>query len=67
MKPYTTKPVDIKKYGGRQVAIVDGKIVASGRTSVEALDKARRLFPSRPLTDIALLAVPKTLNVIYYA
>jgi hypothetical protein len=67
MKPYITKPIDIKKYGGRQVAIVDGKIVASGRTSVEALTKARRLFPSRPQTDIALLAVPKTLNVIYHA
>jgi Family of unknown function (DUF5678) len=67
MKPYTTKPIDIKKYGGLQVAIVDGKVVASGRTSVEALTKARRLFPSRPLTDMAVLAVPKTLNVIYHA
>jgi len=45
MKPYTTKPIDIKQYGGLQVAIVDGRVVASGRTSVEALAKARRLFP----------------------
>jgi hypothetical protein len=42
------------------------EVVASGRTSVEALAKARRQFPSRPLTDIAALAVPKTLNVLYH-
>jgi hypothetical protein len=58
--------IDIKKYGGQQVAIVDGRIVASGRTLDEVLKKARQLFPSKPLTDIAVFAVPTTLNVIYY-
>jgi uncharacterized protein DUF5678 len=48
------------------VAIVDGRVVASGRTLDEVLKKARELFPSRPLTDIAVFAVPTTLNVIYY-
>lgn len=57
--------IDIKKYGGQQVAIVDGRVVASGRTLDEVLKKARKLFPSRPLTDIAVFAVPKTLNIIY--
>ena len=61
-----TPIIDIKTYGGQQVAIVDGRVVASGRTHDEVLKKARELFPSRPLTDIAVFAVPKTLNVIYY-
>jgi hypothetical protein len=45
---------------------VDGCAVASGRTLDEVLKKARQLFPDKPLTDIAVFAVPKTLNVIYY-
>jgi hypothetical protein len=61
-----TPIIDIKKYGGQQVAIVDGRVVASGRTLDEVLKKARELFPSRPLTDIVVFAVPTTLNVIYY-
>ena len=48
------------------MAIVDGRVVASGRTLDDVLTKARALFPDRPLTDIAVFAVPKTLNVIYY-
>jgi hypothetical protein len=66
MKSYINSPIDIKKYGGLQVAIVDGEIVASGRTLPAVLKKARKQFPSRPLTDIVVLSVPKTLNVIYY-
>jgi hypothetical protein len=58
--------IDIKTYGRQQVAIVDGRVVASGRSLDDVLKKARELFPSRPLTDIAVFAVPKTLNVIYY-
>jgi Family of unknown function (DUF5678) len=61
-----TPIIDIKTNGGQQVAIVDGRVVASGRTLDEVLKKARELFPSRPLTDIAVLAVLTTLNVIYY-
>jgi hypothetical protein len=61
-----TPIIDIKKYGGQQVAIVGGRVVASGRTLDEVLNKARQLFPDKPLTDIAVFAVPKTLNVIYY-
>ena len=61
-----TPIIDIRTYGGQQVAIVDGRVVASGRSLDEVLKKARELFPDRPLTDIAVFAVPKTLNVIYY-
>jgi Family of unknown function (DUF5678) len=60
-----TPIIDIQKYGGQQVAIVDGRVVASGRTLDDVLTKARPLFPDTPLTDIAVFAVPKTLNVIY--
>lgn len=59
--------IDIKKYGGKQVALVDGKIVAEGRTTSEVIEKARMKVPKRPLYDIKILAVPKTLHVIYYA
>jgi hypothetical protein len=58
--------IDIKTYGRQQVAIVDGRVVASGRSLDDVLKKARQLFPDRPLADIAVFAVPKTLNVIYY-
>ena len=60
-------PIDVKQYGGKQVAIVDGKIVAEGRTLEEVLRKAQEEYPERPLSDIGVLAVPKTMYVIYYA
>ena len=64
-KAIKTPVIDVKKYGGKQVAIVDGKIVASGSTAAEVIRKARRLFPSRPLREFHIFSVPKTLMVIY--
>lgn len=58
--------IDIKKYGGKQVAIVDGKIAASGRTLEEVLHKVKQEFPLKPLQEIRIFSVPKTLSVIYY-
>ena len=58
--------IDIKKYGGKQVAILDGKIIASGNTLEQVIERARKIAPKRPLVDIKVLAVPKTLTVIYY-
>lgn len=58
--------IDIKKYGGRQVAIVDGKIIASGRTLSRVIALAKKRAPRRPLNDIRVFAVPKTLSVIYH-
>ena len=58
--------IDIKEYGGKQVAIVDGRIVANGETSKSVIDKARKVFPKKPLHEIAILAVPKSLYVIYH-
>ena len=57
--------IDIKEYGGRQVAIVDGRIVASGRNLEEVIQRARRRAPLRPLHEIRIFSVPKTLSVIY--
>lgn len=59
--------IDVKKYGGKQVAIVDGEIVAAGRTLQDVLRRARRLIPAKPLHEIHVFSVPKTLTVIYHA
>jgi len=59
--------IDIKKYGGRQVVIVGGKIIASGHTLSEVLDRAQRKSPRRPLHEVKIFSVPKTLHVIYRA
>ena len=59
--------IDIKKYGGKQVAILDGKIVAVGGTLEGVIRKVRRKAPSRPLSEFLIVAVPKSLTVIYYA
>jgi hypothetical protein len=58
--------IDINTYGGQQVAIVDGRVVASGRTLEEVIKKARELYPSKPLHEIKVFAVPVTLHTIYY-
>lgn len=59
--------IDVKKYGGKQVAVTGGKIIASGNTLQEVLLRARKKAPSRPLHEIKIFSVPKTLSVIYYA
>lgn len=66
MKKNKTPIIDVKKYGGRQVAIVDGKIIASGRTLAHVIALARKRVPHRSLHDIRVFAVPKTLSVIYH-
>lgn len=67
MKQYSKIPsIDVKKYGGKQVAIVDGVIIAKGRTLKEVIQKARKQVPSKPLHEIRIFSVPKTLSVIYY-
>jgi hypothetical protein len=48
-----------EQYAGKNVALVDGKIVASGKTSVEAFKKARKLFPDKLTEDIGMLYIPK--------
>ena len=57
--------IDVKKYGGKQVAVVEGKIIALGDTLEEVLLRARRKAPKKPLHEIKVFAVPKTLSAIY--
>ncbi len=65
MKQTSLPIIDIKKYGGKQVAIVAGKIIASGDTSGEVLRAAKRKLPHATWRDILLVSVPKGLTVVY--
>ena len=58
--------IDVKQYGGMQVAIVDGKVIASGKSLNDVVAQVRKVVPSRPLSEVKIFAVPKTLSVIYY-
>lgn len=67
MKTTTQFPViDVKKYGGKQIAVAGGKIIASGRTLGSVLSRARKEAPTRPLSEVHIFSVPKTLAVIYH-
>ena len=65
MRKFRTPVIDVKKYGGKQVALYKGKIVASGEGTVEVLQKAKKRVPETHWRDIALLSVPTTINLIY--
>ena len=66
-RPKNPYPViDIKKYGGKQVAIVDGKIVASGTSAQSVIVKAQKKLPHKKLHEIAIFSVPKSLYFIYH-
>jgi hypothetical protein len=42
------------------MALVDGKIVASGKTLVEAFIRARKLFPNKLTEDIGMPLHPQS-------
>jgi len=48
-----------KKYAGKHVAIVEGRLVASGDTAKEAFQKARELYPKKKTEEIGLLFIPR--------
>lgn len=58
--------IDVKKYGGKQVAIVNGKIIASGHSLAEVVEFAKKQAPRKPLNEIHIFSVPPTLSVIYH-
>lgn len=58
--------IDVRKYGGKQVAIAGGRIIATGRTLTEVIRRAKKKHPSRPTHEIHILSVPKTLTAIYH-
>lgn len=64
-KGFKIPVLDVKKYGGRQVAIVDGKIVASGKDTKEVIDLAKKNSPKSTWRDILLVSVPKGLTVVF--
>lgn len=57
--------VDFSKFRGKELAIVDGKVAASGRSSKEAFKKAKELFPQKATKEIVLLSVPKEKIFVY--
>lgn len=57
--------IDVKKYGGKQVAIVGGKIIAVGENTKEVLVNAKRRLPEARWQDILLVSVPSGLTVVY--
>lgn len=65
MKKFKIPIIDIKKYGGKQVAIAKGKIVSSGTDTREVLKKAKLRLPRANWQDILLISVPKGLTVVY--
>ena len=60
-----TPVIDVKKYGGKQVANVKGKIVASGTTAKEAIERAERKLPRITWHDILIVSVPKGITMVY--
>lgn len=66
MKTRQLPIIDVKKYGGKQVALVRGRIVASGRSTRALLDRAKKRVPMRYHEDIWLFTVPKGLTFIYF-
>ena len=65
MKKMSTPVIDVKKYGGKQVAIVKGKIVAADTTTEKVLKSVRRKLPHATWRDILLVTVPKGTTVAY--
>ena len=65
MKKMSTPVIDVKKYGGKQIAIVKGKIVAADATTEKVLKSVRRKLPHATWRDILLVTVPKGTTVAY--
>jgi len=65
MKRYTAPIIDIKKYGGKQVALFRGRVIASGKDSKEVLERALRRLPKKNRNEVWLFTVPTSLTVIY--
>jgi len=57
--------IDFSKFRGKEVALVEGKIVAKGKSSKEVFEKAKKLFPKKSSKEIILLFVPKEEIFVY--
>lgn len=56
--------INFKKYKGKHLVVLGGKVVSLGNTSKEALQKAEKIYPNRK-KDFYLFLVPKTEVFIY--
>jgi len=65
MKTSTLPIINIDQYGGQQVAIVHGKIVAAARDTHTLLAEVQRQIPGITWQDILLVSVPPSLPIIY--
>jgi hypothetical protein len=65
MKKSSLPIIDIKKYGGKRVAVVHGKIVAAGTDTQKIVAEATRKVPGITWRDVILISVPQSLNVVY--
>lgn len=61
-----TPVINVKKYGGKQVAILNGKIIASAKNLDGLLNKTKKIAKNKSMSEIKIFSVPKTLSVIYY-
>ncbi len=66
MKKKNIPLIDFPKLKGKEVAIVEGKVVAAGRSSEEVFKRAKKLFPKKSAKDIVLLSIPKEEVFIYF-
>lgn len=57
--------IDFLRFRGKEVAVVEGEVVAVGKSSKEVFDKAKKLFPMKSAKDILLFSVPKEKVFIY--
>jgi len=46
------------EYAGQTGALVDGKVVAGGATTREALENAQKSFPDLPAWKIGVISLP---------
>lgn len=57
--------INFSKFKGKQVAVVNNKVVAWGDSSSEVFEKAKKLFPKKISKDIILISIPKERSFIY--
>jgi hypothetical protein len=53
----TISPEEYEKYRGRHVALYEGKIIADGSNSVEALERALKKHPELNTEQVALFYI----------
>lgn len=58
--------IDIKKYGGKEIAILNGKVILAGKSLPEVIKKLKKEYATLPLHEVTFLRVPESLTVIYY-